>query len=230
MIDRRDQVTRRQVLIGTGAAALGAVAFGSSKAHAAGRWDHDADIVVVGSGAGASTAAIIAHGNGDKVVAIDKAPIGGGTTAKSAGVLWIPNNFTLKARGISDEKGDCLRFLARFSYPERYNASQQNLGLSSSEYSLLEAFYDNASPMIDKLRASGDFTVAEWRMFALDRPATDYLDSVPENKVPAGRAASSCTGERRRPLGAVWTPGRAGVHTVTGDQGSVAWGSWGGSG
>ena len=188
MIERRDQVTRRQVLIGTGAAALGAVTFGSSKAHAAGKWDHDADIVVVGSGAGASTAAIIAHGNGDKVIAIDKAPIGGGTTAKSAGVLWIPNNFTLKARGISDEKGDCLRFLARFSYPERYNASQQNLGLSSSEYALLEAFYDNASPMIDKLRASDDFKVAEWRMFALDRPATDYLDNVPENKVPAGRA------------------------------------------
>jgi hypothetical protein len=188
MSNERGQVTRRQVLAGTGAAALGAIAFAASRARAAGKWDHEADIVVVGSGAAASTAAIVAHGNGDKVMAIDKAPIGGGTAAKSAGVLWIPNNFTLKARGLEDGKEDCLRFLARFSYPERYDPEQAKLGLSGAAYALLEAFYDNASPMIERLRGSGDLKVAEWRMFALDRPATDYLDNVPENKVPAGRA------------------------------------------
>jgi hypothetical protein len=102
--------------------------------------------------------------------------------------MWIPNNFTLKAKGIADEKEDCLKYMARYSYPERYDAGNPKLGLSEGEYALLEASYDNASDAIDKLRATGALNVAEWRMFALDRSATDYLDHVPENKVPTGRA------------------------------------------
>lgn len=189
MNDDPSQVTRRQVLIGAGAvtATFGTVVLSSSKAAAADTWDREADIVVVGSGAGASSAAIVAHDNGDRVLMLEKAPIPGGTSARSAGVLWIPDNFTLRAKGIRDEKGDCLRYMARFSYPERYAADQPMLGLSPRAYALLEAFYDNASAAIDKLRESGALNVAEWRMFALDRPATDYLDHVPENKVPAGR-------------------------------------------
>ncbi len=186
----REGLTRRQVLAGAGAAtaALGVTSLVASKARAAGSWDHEADIVVVGTGVGACSAAVTAHENGDGVVMIDKAPIPGGTSAKSAGVLWIPNNFTLRAKGINDRKEDCLKYLARFSYPEHYNQTQPNLGLSAHAYALLEAFYDNASAAIDRLRQAGALNVAEWRMFALDRSATDYLDHVPENKVPAGRA------------------------------------------
>ena len=83
-----------------------------------------------GSGVGACTAAVIAHENGDSVVMLEKAPILGGTSAKSAGVLWIPNNFALRANGIDDKKEDCLRFLARFSYPEKFIAWQPDLGLT----------------------------------------------------------------------------------------------------
>ena len=181
-------LTRRQVLAGAAAASLGTITLSASSARAAGKWDHETDILVVGSGVGASTAAVVAHENGDAVIVIDKAPIPGGTSAKSAGVLWIPNNFTLRAKGIADEKDDCLKYMARYSYPERYAASSPNLGLSESEYALLEASYDNAANAIDFLREIEALNVAEWRMFALDRSATDYLDHVPENKVPAGRA------------------------------------------
>jgi len=73
-------------------------------------------------------------------------------------------------------------------YPETYNPADLQLGLSASQYKLLEAFYDNASNAIESLRGKGALNVGEWRMFFLDRPATDYLDHVPENKVPAGRA------------------------------------------
>ena len=181
-------LTRRQLLAGAAAASLGTITLSASRAKAAGTWDREADILVVGSGVGASTAAVVAHENGDAVIVIEKAPILGGTSAKSAGVLWIPNNFTLKAKGIADEKEDCIKYMARFSYPERYEANSPNLGLSQSEYALLEASYDNASDAIDTLREKGALKVAEWRMFALDRSATDYLDHVPENKVPTGRA------------------------------------------
>lgn len=201
MSDGPDQVTRRKLLIGAGAVtAFSTIALSPSKAAAPETWDREADIVVVGSGAGAATAAIVAHEAGSSVVMIDKAPIPGGTSARSAGVMWVPGNFTLRAKGIRDEKADCLRYMARFSYPERYAADQPMLGLNPRAYALLEAFYDNASAAIDKLRESGSLNVAEWRMFALDRPATDYLDQVPENKVPTGR-----------PLGPVRDDGQMGL-------------------
>ena len=197
MSDQRERVTRRDVLVGAGAmtAALGTVTLGACKARTTGHWDHEADIVVVGGGVGACTAAIVAHENGDSALVVEKAPTVGGTSAKSAGVLWIPNNFTLKERGIADEKADCVKYMARFTYPEQYDASAPNLGLSASELELLEAFYDNASDAVDTLRNAGALNLAEWRMFALDRPATDYLDHVPENKVPAGRPLGPVTGD-----------------------------------
>ena len=183
-------VTRRQVIAGTGAAlaSAGLITLDSKNAEASWSWDYETDILVVGTGVGALTAAITAHGNGDAVRVVEKANFIGGTSAKSAGVLWIPNNFTLRARGIVDSKRDCVRYQARFSYPERYNPEDGRLGLSTHEFSLLEAFYDNASAAIDSLRNNNSLKVAEWRMFFLDHPATDYLDHVAENKVPAGRA------------------------------------------
>jgi len=189
--------TRRQVLAGAGAAvaSAGIISLGSKSAEAEYSWDHETDILVVGSGVGALSAAVTAHDNGDAVMVIEKAIFMGGTSAKSAGVLWIPGNFTLRAKGINDSKEDCIRYQARFSYPERYNPEHELLGLSAHEYSLLEAFYDNASPAVDSLRKSKSLNVAEWRMFFLDRPATDYLDHVPENKVPAGRALGPLTDE-----------------------------------
>ena len=190
MSNSRDGFTRRQVIVGTGAAiaSMGVVSLGSSRATAAGHWDHDTDILVVGTGVGAATAAVIAHENGDAVMVVEKAPVPGGTSAKSAGVLWVPDNFTLRAKGIDDKKDDCLRYMARYSYPERYDSADDTLGLTVAEFSLLEAFYDNASKAVEELHQKDALKVAEWRMFALDRSATDYLDNVPENKVPAGRA------------------------------------------
>ncbi len=184
------RITRRQALLGASgiALSLGAITLRSARAESSFKWDRVTDILVVGSGAAASTAAITANQNGDDVLVVEKAPLTGGTAAKSAGVLWIPNNFTLKTKGIDDRKEDCMRYMVRFSYPGRYHASDATLGVSVAEYRLLEAFYDNASDAIDALRNNGDLDVGEWRMFALDRSATDYLDQVPENKVPTGRA------------------------------------------
>ena len=202
--DLKRGITRRDVLIGAGAAtaALGAVTLSTAEAMADVTWDRETDILVVGSGAAASSAAITANQNGDDVLVVEKAPIKGGTSIKSAGVLWIPNNFTLKAKGIEDRKEDCLRYMVRFSYPQRFDASSATLGVSEAEYQLLEAFYDNGSDAVDSLRNHGDLRIGEWRMFALDRPATDYLDNVPENKVPTGRALGPLKTDGTMGLGA----------------------------
>jgi hypothetical protein len=184
-------VTRRQVISGAGVltASLGMMKLsGCAQSSSERQWDHEQDIVVVGSGIGAVTAAYTAASNGDSVAVLEKAPIFGGTSAKTAGVIWIPNNFSLREKGIDDNKEDCLQYLARYSYPEHYNPDEPRLGLSDHAYSLLEAFYDNGSKATDFLKDAGAINLAEWRMFALDRAATDYLDHVPENKVPTGRA------------------------------------------
>jgi hypothetical protein len=190
---KRPDITRRDILRGAGVAttALGVASLGACRGDAADepaiKWDHEVDIVLVGTGVGAGTAALVALENGDSVAMVEKAPVFGGTSAKTVGVLWIPNNFTLREKGIEDHKEDCLKYLARYSHPERYSAEAHQLGLDDHAYSLLEAFYDNASRATDQLRDSGAMNLAEWRMFHLDRPATDYLDQVQENKVPTGR-------------------------------------------
>ena len=121
MNDSRHGISRRQLISGAGAAALGAVALQSSRATTMGKWDHEVDIVVVGSGIGAATAAYVAKLRGNSVKMVEKADIFGGTTARSAGVLWIPNNFIIRDRGDKDTKQDCLHYLVRFSFPQRYN-------------------------------------------------------------------------------------------------------------
>ncbi len=190
---QKPDITRREIVKGAGlaTAVLGTAALSACESETSAdpviKWDDEADIVVVGTGVGAGTAALTARENGDSVIMVEKAPIFGGTSAKTVGVLWIPNNFTLRDKGIEDSKQDCLRYLARYSYPERYSANAHQLGLDDHSFSLLEAFYDNAAKAVDKLRTAGAMNLAEWRMFHLDRSATDYLDQVPENKVPTGR-------------------------------------------
>ncbi|MDJ0393376.1 3-oxosteroid 1-dehydrogenase [Rhodococcus sp. G-MC3] len=60
------------------------------------------DIVVVGSGAGGMTAALTAAHNGQSVVVVEKAAHFGGSTARSGGGVWIPNNEALQADGVDD--------------------------------------------------------------------------------------------------------------------------------
>ena len=55
-------------------------------------WDHEVDLVVVGSGAAGLTAAIIGADAGLDVTVLEKTEFYGGTTALSGGVAWVPNN------------------------------------------------------------------------------------------------------------------------------------------
>jgi len=193
MSKRGIDTKRRKMLLGCGAmgVAAGAKALDTGTSTAAadgGQWDHEADVVVAGTGIGGSTAAIVAHEHGDEVLMLEKSTLYGGTSAKTAAVLWIPNNFVLRERGIEDRREDCLKYMARFSYPQYFDPADPRYGIDERAYALMEAFYDNAAKAIDFMRERRVLDVAEWRMFALDHPATDYLDRVSENLVPQGRA------------------------------------------
>lgn len=201
---KRNGLTRRQVLVGTGAAAatLGVAACRPATTEDVIPWDHSTDILVVGAGAGGCSAAITAHDAGNQVIVAEKAGFVGGTAVKSAGVLWIPNNFVLRSNGVEDVRADCLAYMARYAYPSRYNPDREDFGIEAEELALLEAFYDNASPAVDSLRESGSLNLGEWRGFALDKAAVDYLDQAPENKVPTGRPLGPLTAEGTMGLGA----------------------------
>jgi succinate dehydrogenase/fumarate reductase flavoprotein subunit len=69
------------------------------------------DVVVVGSGAGAMTAAVVAARSGLRVLVVEKAPVFGGTGAISGGVAWIPNNPHSPQSGEQDSPERALRYL-----------------------------------------------------------------------------------------------------------------------
>lgn len=62
------------------------------------------DLLVVGAGAGGLSTAIVARKQGLNVVVLEKAPVFGGTTAFSGGVLWIPGNSVSRAAGAKDSR------------------------------------------------------------------------------------------------------------------------------
>jgi 3-oxosteroid 1-dehydrogenase len=55
-------------------------------------WDKQVDWLVAGSGAAGMTGAVVAHQLGGSVLVVEKESLYGGTTAKSGGVAWIPDN------------------------------------------------------------------------------------------------------------------------------------------
>lgn len=66
------------------------------------QYDEITDFIVVGSGGGAMTGALTMLAQGKQVVMLEKSELVGGTTARSGGVMWIPNNRFLKRDGIDD--------------------------------------------------------------------------------------------------------------------------------
>jgi 3-oxosteroid 1-dehydrogenase len=69
---------------------------------AAGAWDSEVDLLVVGSGAAGLTGAVVAASGGAKVLVIEKSALIGGTSATSGGGVWIPCSPAAAALGHED--------------------------------------------------------------------------------------------------------------------------------
>lgn len=76
-----------------------------------GNWDHEVDVLVVGTGAGGMTAALKAHDEGGDVLLIEKTDQYGGSSAMSSCLLWIPNNHLMPTIGIEDNPEDAMDYL-----------------------------------------------------------------------------------------------------------------------
>lgn len=69
------------------------------------------DVVVVGSGAAGMVAALTAAHQGLSTVVVEKAPHYGGSTARSGGGVWIPNNEILQRDGVTDTAEAARKYL-----------------------------------------------------------------------------------------------------------------------
>lgn len=75
------------------------------------RQETEYDVLVVGTGASGMSAAVTAAFKGLKVLVVEKAPVYGGTTARSGGWLWIPGTKLAEEQGIHEPAGAARTYL-----------------------------------------------------------------------------------------------------------------------
>jgi 3-oxosteroid 1-dehydrogenase len=154
------------------------------------KWDYEKEVVVVGSGAAAYSAAITASVHGASVAMVEKGPMAGGTTIRSGGGFWIPGNRFQKQAGIEDKKEDAMRYMARYSFPQLYNPQDKRLGLPENEFNLISTYCDTARVMLDFMWENGAIkSVMEINWTG--KPQVDYMDHLPENRGVRGRVCYS---------------------------------------
>jgi len=106
-------------------------------------WDHTKDVVVVGSGGGGMTAALVAKQAGLDALIVEKSEYYGGSTALSGGGLWIPNNYLLQRDGLDDSIEKARAYL------------KHTIG-DRTPQSLQDAYLENAPEMIKYLASNSN--------------------------------------------------------------------------
>ena len=117
------------------------------------------DVVVLGSGAAGLTAALAAVGAGASVGLYEKAPLLGGSSALSGGVVWVPMNHHQDGAGIVDTRTEALAYLA-------------SLSLDRMDPTLAQTFVDNGRSTVEWIES---VTALEFSLIPR------YPDYQPEN-------------------------------------------------
>lgn len=126
------------------------------------------DVLVVGTGASGMSAAVTAAYEGLKVLVVDKAPVYGGTTARSGGWLWIPGTKLAKEQGISEPAGAAREYL-------------QHETTTHFDPARVDAFIENGPKAIDF------FTEKTCVQFDMPPVFPDYHAEAPGGQ-PGGRS------------------------------------------
>ena len=118
------------------------------------------DLIVLGSGAGGMTAALVSAIEGMRTLLIEKTDQVGGTTAYSSGTVWIPNNAQQRQLGVADDSEAALEYL-------------DALVGERAERRLREAFIAAGPAMLDYLAMHTDVG------FRVYRQQPDYRQELP---------------------------------------------------
>jgi succinate dehydrogenase/fumarate reductase flavoprotein subunit len=126
------------------------------------------DVLVVGTGASGMSAAVTAAHEGLKVLVVDKAPLFGGTTARSGGWLWIPGTKLAREQGIQEPEGAARAYL-------------QHEATTHFDAARVDAFIENGPKAIDF------FTEKTCVQFDMPPVFPDYHAEAPGGQ-PGGRS------------------------------------------
>ncbi len=134
-------------------------------------FDEVQDWVVVGSGAGSMCSGLVMKSAGKSVLILEKTDLVGGTTARSGGVMWIPDNPFMKRDGVEDSYDQALTYLD-------HAVGRQNDAPAATRERRI-TYLQQAPKMLDFLMGQGiPFNrVGYW---------PDYYDELPGGSV-AGR-------------------------------------------
>ncbi|KYG92128.1 hypothetical protein A0U40_04080 [[Bacillus] sp. KCTC 13219] len=98
-------------------------------------WDKEVDVIVLGTGGAALTAAIAAAENDADVLVLEKTHQIGGTTAFSGGIPWIPLNHYMMEQGFEDNREAAIQYIKR-------------LALGRADEKMIETFVDKGHEII----------------------------------------------------------------------------------
>jgi 3-oxosteroid 1-dehydrogenase len=138
------------------------------------QWDHEVDLLVVGSGNGAMTGAVCAHDMGvGEVLVIEKSDHFGGTSALSGGGVWVPGNRYAREAGAQD------------SYEEALSYLEHSVSKKLVPKEMLATYLHNAPKMIDFLHQRTRVryrSLAKYPDYFSDRPGakTGHRSMEPE--------------------------------------------------
>lgn len=133
-------------------------------------WDHEVDVVVLGSGGAGLTAALAAVVAGASVEVYEKAATVGGTTAVSGGIVWIPAHNRSPDGDLTP--ADALKYLRA-----------QSLGSMDDE--LVETFVRTGPAMLDFIEAHSGLH------FEIATGFPDYRPELPGGQPTGGRSLSA---------------------------------------
>ena len=110
-------------------------------------YDETFDFVVVGSGGGSMCAALVLRQAGKSVLILEKTDLIGGTTARSGGVMWIPNNRFMKRDGVEDSREKSITYMD--------SVIGDHNDTPGATKARRDAYVDNGAEMVDFLVSQG---------------------------------------------------------------------------